>query len=111
MYASLITPYRIAFFDKATIGWMIIGYIIDLLFTADLILNFFFAYYDKNGELVYNRKKIAYRYLLSWFIIDFIAIIPFDIFFNNNYNSLSRLLRLPKLYRLLKLTKYFYIYI
>ena len=106
MYATIITPYRIAFYDIDSIGWIIADTTVDLLFLADLILNFFFAYYDEDEKLIYDRKKIALKYLTGWFIIDFVAIVPFGLFQSRDYNSLSRLTRLPRLYRLLKLTKY-----
>ena len=107
MYATLITPYRIAFIERDTLGWIIVDAVVDLFFLIDLVLNlFFFAYYDLDEELIFDRKKIMKRYLKSWFIVDFIAIIPFNRFYGNHYNSLSRLARLPRLYRLLKITRY-----
>lgn len=45
-------------------------------------------------------------YLKGWFLIDFIAIIPFDMFLGvSGYNGLTRILKLPKLYRLIKMTR------
>ena len=116
MYATLITPYRIAFIETDTLVWIILDSFVDFCFLIDLILNmFFFAYYDVDEELIYDRKKIIKRYLKSWFIIDLLAIIPFSAFYGRNYNSLSRLARLPRLYKLLKITRlndiYIYIYI
>ena len=43
-------------------------------------MNFFLAFQDeKKGELVTDRKRIVWAYLLGWFPIDFISIIPFDL--------------------------------
>ena len=108
MYACIVTPYRTAFSEEDPIGWIVVDSIIDILFLIDLILNFFYAYYDENEELVIDRKKIAIKYLKSWFIIDIIAILPINYMIPNqskDYGGLSRLARLPRLYRLLKLTK------
>ena len=107
LYASLVTPYRVAFVEKDTMIWIIIDYIVDFFFLIDLILNmFFFAYYDKDEQLIFSRKQIVKKYLKSWFIVDFIAILPLNlIILGKNYNSLSRLARLPRLYKLLKITK------
>ena len=114
MYATIITPYRTAFHDEDPIGWIVVDALIDLCFLADMFFNFFMAYYDKTEDLVLDRKRIACRYLKTWFLVDFIAIIPFNYMLkaNRDYGSLSRLARLPRLYRLLKMTKYMlYIYI
>ena len=47
-------------------------------------------------------------YLTGWFIIDVVSILPFTYIFqqgNSNLNSLTRMVRLPRLYRLLRLGK------
>jgi hypothetical protein len=58
--------------------------------------------------LNYYRKKIALTYLKTWFFFDFISIIPVSIILDSNkdYTSLARIARLPRLYRVLKMTKY-----
>ena len=110
LYATTITPFRIAFYEYDSIPWLAVDGFVDFLFLIDLILNFFFAFYDDDEELIYDRRRIAKKYLCSWFIIDLVAIMPFAQFQSRDYSSLSRLTRLPRLYRLLKLTKYIYIY-
>ena len=52
-------------------------------------------------------KKIAKHYLRTWFAIDLIAVIPVSLILKTgNYNSLARVARFPKLYRLLKISRY-----
>lgn len=64
------------------------------------------AYYDQYEVVVDSRTRIAYTYLKGWFIVDTISILPISYFFNiDNYSSLARMTRLPKLYRLVKLFK------
>ena len=58
-----------------------IGFLADLIFIFDLIVNFYAAFYNKNDELVVDKKLIAKNYLRGWFFLDFIASIPFDILF------------------------------
>lgn len=71
-----------------------------------MVFNFFFAYYDRNYELVADRKTIAKTYLRSWFFVDFLAIFPFDkIFKVGDFNHLTRILKLPKLYKLIRMTR------
>lgn len=49
------------------------------MFMIDIILIFNTAYYTLEMQLVDQRKEICINYLTGWFIIDFLAIIPFDI--------------------------------
>ena len=114
MYTATVVPYRIAFYDRDSLGWLIADYIIDCFFAIDIVFNFLCAYFDYDENLVHDRKEIAKNYLKSWFLIDLIAIIPFNLIFRTqrDYSSLARLARLPRLYRLFKITKYYiYIYI
>lgn len=106
IFTSIMTPYRIAFYDVDGTGWIIVDYLTDIIFTIDIVLNFFSAYYDNNDELVYNRKVIAIRYLKSWFFVDLISVLPLSLLMDtNDFTSLARIARLPKLYRLIKMTK------
>jgi len=52
--------------------------IVDLFFLVDIIFNFFFAFHDNDYEMIDSKKKIARTYLKGWFIVDILAIIPFD---------------------------------
>jgi len=80
--------------------------VVDVFFFVDLVLNFFFAFYDKDFEIVEDRKKIAKSYLRSWFWVDLFAVLPFDLFLHfGDFNGMSRILKLPKLYRLIKMTR------
>ena len=45
------------------------------------------AYYDDEFSIVKNHKLIIRKYLMSRFIIDFIAVIPFDSMISNEDNS------------------------
>jgi hypothetical protein len=72
-------PFNLAFTDyDLDSSWYYIDTVIDFIFITDLFVNFFSAYYDEEGKLVTNNKKIATKYLKSWFIIDLIASFPFN---------------------------------
>ena len=44
----------------------------------------------------------------GWFMIDFLAIVPFDIILNaTQFNSLARVARVGRLYKLVKLSRLF----
>ena len=75
-----------------------IYYIIEGLFLLFIILQFLQAYKDPSTlMIVTSHKKIALKYIKSWFLIDLLSIIPFELFFPNiTYSKMIRLLRLPK---------------
>lgn len=89
---------------------IVFDYIFDTIFFIDIILSFFAAYVDNEDIVVKNRKKIVINYLKTWFIIDLVSVLPISYLMpaNNpsqNINQLSRIARIPKIYRLVKLTK------
>lgn len=78
IFTCMVTPYRIAFVENDSSQWAAINIIIDFLFLIDMILCFMAAYYTEDFELVEDRKIIAKSYLMGWFMIDFLAIFPFE---------------------------------
>ena len=74
----------------------------------DIFVIFNSAYYDNDVDIIDNRKTIAYNYIQGWFIVDVLAIVPFDKLINaNDYNQLARVARVGRLYKLVKLTRLF----
>jgi hypothetical protein len=51
--------------------------LVDLCFWVDIVLSFFTGF-DRGFEEIMDKKKIAARYLKSWFLIDLIATVPWD---------------------------------
>jgi Ion transport protein len=106
LFTAVVSPYRIAFVEVDSEAWTIVESMTDGIFGIDLILNFFYAYYDSQDEVVDSRKKIAMSYLKGWFVIDFFTIIPIGQMMNTaDYGNLGRIARLPKLYRLIKIMR------
>ena len=56
-------------------------YIVDAFFVMDIFVNFNTAVVVNELELITDRKKIAIHYIKSWFLIDLLSVIPFDIIF------------------------------
>lgn len=93
LYTAIQIPYETAFEMKAKPKesvWQkihsgepqeIVGLIVDLMFIIDILINFRTTYVEiKSEEVVSSPKKIAIHYLKTWFIVDFVAAIPFDYF-------------------------------
>ena len=107
LYTFIITPYRLAFVEEDDLYWIMISAFVDFLFFVDIILTFFSAYFDCEDNLITQKGKIAKNYIRGWFILDFVSIFPFFtlISIDKQYNTLARIGRLPKLYKLLRMTK------
>ncbi|KRW98530.1 Cyclic nucleotide-binding protein [Pseudocohnilembus persalinus] len=113
IYTATLLPYLVCFVEEKIMFVYWFDQVMNGVFALDIILSFFSAYYDNDNILVTSNKYIATQYLKTWFLIDFISVIPFsDILGSQNssssndpskYNSLVRLARLPRLYRLVRL--------
>ncbi|NXK48248.1 KCNH8 protein, partial [Chauna torquata] len=79
--------------------------ILFLLCQADIILNFRTTYVSKSGQVIFEARSICIHYVTTWFIIDLIAALPFDLLyaFNVTVVSLVHLLKTVRLLRLLRL--------
>lgn len=58
---------------------MVVDLCVDLFFFCDIVVNFRTTYIGKNDALVTDPKKIALRYLRTYFIVDLVAAIPWDL--------------------------------
>lgn len=80
MFTTIVVPYRLAFVDVEPQSWQIVYYVINGFFLVDCFVNFFTTYTDdeKNIEIT-DHKKICLNYLKSWFLIDLMSCLPFDL--------------------------------
>ena len=82
LFTCCSTPLYVSFHDDA-VGkdtWYYVNVSVDIVFGIDIIVNFFSAYYDNDFVLFDNCKDIAFNYLFGWFILDLLAITPFEEF-------------------------------
>jgi hypothetical protein len=80
-FICLVMPVHMAFQDE-TSTWCWIYYGIDSIFLTDIVLTFFTTLPEKDDEEeLTDRKEIAKLYLRTWFPIEFLAIMPFDLIF------------------------------
>lgn len=105
-------PIEVAFEPPAlrSVPAHFINMIIDILFFADLLVNFRTTFiHSKTGNEVLSTKEISISYLKGRFWIDFIAILPVDylgeIIFGAGNATLLRSISLLKLVRVLRLNK------
>ena len=75
----LITPWNLGFAEEENTETIVFETLLDIVFFVDLIVNFFFAFNDKNTELVDDSRTIAVTYLKTWFIVDLVATLPLNL--------------------------------
>ncbi|XP_061936082.1 potassium/sodium hyperpolarization-activated cyclic nucleotide-gated channel 1 isoform X4 [Apis cerana] len=79
--ALLITPIIITFYFDDLFTYFVINDIINIVFLCDIIMWFFTGYYDYQTKLtVLDPMIVARKYLQSYFLIDFLPILPIGIF-------------------------------
>lgn len=83
----IYTPFSVAFTllnsaDSLTTS-QIIHIIMDVIFGIDIVIVFFSAFYNSSFKIIDEMKLIAQDYLYGWFLIDIVAIIPFDFIFSS----------------------------
>lgn len=113
IYVVFVTPYRMAFVDQDSDGWVILDLCVNSCFFLDLVFSCVLAYYDEEKNLVTSHKAILIHYLRTWFVPDLCACFPMQLILdvNSNANSIlrlakvSRLSRLTRLFRIVKVAK------
>ena len=83
VYTALLTPFEVGFLQASTTidAWFIINRVLDLIFVADMGLQFFVVYqsthiHSGDSAWVTERKRIARHYLFGWFPLDILSILP-----------------------------------
>ncbi|KDO21161.1 hypothetical protein SPRG_21220 [Saprolegnia parasitica CBS 223.65] len=103
-YNAIIIPFQAAFqadgsgsvFDSE------VNYVIDTIFGLDILSNFVTGV-DIKGKVHFQLQVIAKRYVLSWFLVDFLSTFPFTAVVSGSDPTIRRALKLFRLIRLLRL--------
>jgi Ion transport protein len=107
MITCVLTPYELAFEnDDENFIYLGVDTSINICFAFDIVINFMTAYYDNDYNMIDDHRVIARDYIYTWFFIDLVSIIPFDmIFVFGNFNRLARVARIGKLYKIIRMTR------
>ncbi|CAH1791097.1 unnamed protein product, partial [Owenia fusiformis] len=107
LYTAVMVPYNVAFKNKQMddVPLLVADSIVDVIFFIDIILNFHTTFVGPNGEVVSDPKIIRMNYLKSWFVIDLLSCLPYDVFnaFQHVEEHISSLFSALKVVRLLRL--------
>lgn len=56
----------------------------------DIVFNFRTSYVSKSGQVIFDARQICIHYLTTWFIIDLVAALPFDLLYAFKVSVVSR---------------------
>lgn len=80
VYNAWVSPFEFGFLERPFKVLALIDNVVNGFFAIDIILTFFLAYLDpKTFILTDERDKIAKRYVRSWFALDVISTIPYEL--------------------------------
>ncbi|XP_076006052.1 voltage-gated delayed rectifier potassium channel KCNH8 [Genypterus blacodes] len=107
-YVAVTVPYNVCFIgddDDLTRSTTVSDIAVEILFIIDIVFNFRTSYVSKSGQVIFNARQICIHYLTTWFIIDLVAALPFDLLyaFKVSVVSVVHLLKTVRLLRLLRL--------
>ena len=89
-YIAIMVPYNVAFRrNDRKRDLIIIDMVIELFFIMDIVVHFRTSFVDPSGRVIYDQKKIAVHYLKGWFILDFLAALPFEALYFINQSWVS----------------------
>ncbi|XP_072229966.1 voltage-gated delayed rectifier potassium channel KCNH4 [Leuresthes tenuis] len=109
-YVAVTVPYNVSFTPHddsitAARSTIVSDIAVEMLFILDIILNFRTTFVSQSGQVVYEARPICIHYATTWFFVDLVAALPFDLLyaFNITVTSLVHLLKTVRLLRLLRL--------
>jgi CRP-like cAMP-binding protein len=107
-FTALITPFEIAFLKVSINVLFIINRTVDVVFCTDIFINLRLAYFDpQERKFIIDPVVIRRHYFRSWFLLDSISTIPYDIFDVVETGASLSDLKVLRILKLVKLTKLF----
>ncbi|KAL7243300.1 hypothetical protein ACSBR1_015660 [Camellia fascicularis] len=113
IYSAWICPFEFAFLTYKRDALFIIDNIVNGFFAIDIILTFFVAYLESQSYLLTDDpKKIAIRYISTWFTFDICSTVPFQplslLLFPSHSSGIGfKLLNMLRLWRLRRVSSLF----
>uniref|UniRef100_A0A3Q1HZ23 Cyclic nucleotide-binding domain-containing protein n=1 Tax=Anabas testudineus TaxID=64144 RepID=A0A3Q1HZ23_ANATE len=79
-YTAIMVPYNVSFRAKQNnLAWLVLDSVVDVIFLIDIVLNFHTTFVGPAGEVISDAKLIRMNYLKTWFVIDLLSCLPYDI--------------------------------
>ena len=93
IYSLSVVPLQFAFGFNPP---FVFDLVTDICFISDVILHFFHGYVER-GYPVLSLDVVAYRYFSSWFVLELVASMPWDLIIGERDWALVSLLRMFRL--------------
>ncbi|XP_068199431.1 potassium voltage-gated channel subfamily H member 5-like [Antennarius striatus] len=79
-YTAIMVPYNVSFKTRQNnLTWLVLDSVVDVIFLIDIVLNFHTTFVGPAGEVISDAKLIRMNYLKTWFVIDLLSCLPYDI--------------------------------
>ncbi|XP_010776011.1 potassium voltage-gated channel subfamily H member 5 [Notothenia coriiceps] len=79
-YTAIMVPYNVSFKTKqSNLASLVLDSVVDVVFLIDIVLNFHTTFVGPAGEVVSDARLIRMNYLKTWFVIDLLSCLPYDI--------------------------------
>jgi len=77
-----MVPYNAAFKGKTVddIAQLAADSVVDVVFFVDVLLNCHTSFVTASGDVILDLRAVRINYLKSWFFIDLLSCLPYDIF-------------------------------
>lgn len=108
IFVALITPIQVGLLQLNFDALFVVSILVDLIFFIDMFLQFCTAYSKRTVrgvEWEVRMHRIVAQYLKTWFFLDFITLIPFDLMAMGGEDSVVAELKTVKVIRILRLLK------
>lgn len=67
--------------------YIFLDFVVTKFIFLDIVLHFRTTFVSKKGEVVSDSKAIACNYIKSWFVVDLLAALPFDLLYASDVYS------------------------
>ena len=113
MYTMFVTPYEVGMNLPTEFNSLFIcNQVVTAIFVVDVIMQFFLPQKKRgangSGDASFERRhwKLAKRYLLGYFTLDIVTIIPFDVLvWQGVFEGQVKMIKILRVLRLLKVAK------
>jgi hypothetical protein len=80
-YTAVMVPYNAAFQTKTIEqqALLITDSVVDVVFLVDIFINFHSTFVGSAGEVVSDPRVIRINYFKTWFFIDLLSCLPYDL--------------------------------
>ncbi|XP_037101100.1 potassium voltage-gated channel subfamily H member 5-like isoform X1 [Syngnathus acus] len=79
-YTAIMVPYNVSFRTRQNnLLWLVLDSVVDVIFLVDIVLNFHTTFVGPAGEVISDARLIRMNYVKTWFVIDLLSCLPYDI--------------------------------